>query len=112
MSDSLPIPITNLRPNIEAHRDAYMEALRGVLKSGRFIMGPNVRAFEEEAAAYLGVKHAIGVNSGTDALFISLWALGIGPGDEVITTPFTFFATAEAISIVGATLVFVDVDPD
>lgn len=105
------IPVCDLQPDIEAHWDEYMEAFANVLRSGRFIMGPNVRAFEEEVAAYHGVKHAIAVNSGTDALFISLRALGVGPGDEVITTPFTFFATAEAISHVGATPVFVDIDP-
>lgn len=105
------IPVCDLLPGIENHWDEFMEAFAGVLRSGQFIMGPNVQAFEEEAARYLGVKHAIGVNSGTDALVISLRALGIGPGDEVITTPFTFFATAEAISMVGATPVFVDIDP-
>jgi dTDP-4-amino-4,6-dideoxygalactose transaminase len=101
----------DLVPEIEEQWDDLMKAVEGVLRSGTFILGPNVDAFEEEIAEYLGVKHAIGVNSGTDALMISLRALGIGPGDEVITTPFTFFATAESISNVGATPVFVDIDP-
>lgn len=111
MSIDVPIPILDLRPEIEAHQDEYIEAFGRVLRSGQFILGPEVEAFEREVAAYLGVKHGIGVNSGTDALVISLRALGIGPGDEVITTPFTFFATAEAISNVGATPIFVDIDP-
>jgi dTDP-4-amino-4,6-dideoxygalactose transaminase len=106
-----PIPMLDLVPEIEDQWDDLMKAVEGVLRSGKFILGPNVDAFEEEIAEYLGVKHAIGVNSGTDALVISLRALGIGPGDEVITTPFTFFATAESISNVGATPVFVDIDP-
>jgi dTDP-4-amino-4,6-dideoxygalactose transaminase len=113
------IPILDLRPQYESLKDEMHAAITRVLESGAFIMGPDVAAFEQEAAAYLGVKHAIGLNSGTDALFIALRALGIGPGDEVITTPFTFFATAEAISHVGATPVFVDanvntfnIDPD
>ncbi|WP_109208075.1 DegT/DnrJ/EryC1/StrS family aminotransferase [Moorella sp. Hama-1] len=105
------IPVLDLTPEIEALWDELMAAIQGVLKSGQFIMGPNVKAFEQEVAAYLGVKHAIGVNSGTDALVIALRAAGIDAGDEVITTPFTFFATAEAISQVGATPVFVDIDP-
>ena len=113
------IPILDLRPQYESLKDEMHAAIIRVLESGAFIMGPDVAFFEQEAAAYLGVKHAIGLNSGTDALFIALRALGIGPGDEVITTPFTFFATAEAISHVGATPVFVDaneqtfnIDPD
>ena len=105
-----PIPILDLGPEIERHWEAFNEAFQRVLRSGRFIGGPEVEAFEDEVAAYLGAGHAVGLNSGTDALVIALRALGIGPGDEVITTPFTFFATAEAISSVGATPVFVDVD--
>lgn len=104
------IPILDLSAEIEEHWDELVEAYKGVLRSGAFINGPNVKAFEQEAAKYLGVQHAIGVNSGTDALIIGLRAAGIRPGDEVITSSFTFFATAEAISMVGATPVFVDID--
>lgn len=104
------IPILDLTPDIDANWDAYTEAIERVVRSGRFIGGPEVKAFEEEAASYLGVRHAVGLNSGTDALVIVLRALDIGPGDEVIAPPFTFFATAEAISMVGATPVFVDVE--
>ncbi|MDE2572952.1 MAG: DegT/DnrJ/EryC1/StrS family aminotransferase, partial [bacterium] len=86
-------------------------AVEGVFASGHFINGPNVRAFESEISAYLGTPHAVGLNSGTDALHLALRALDVGPGDEVITTPFTFVATTEAIGIVGATPVFVDIDP-
>ena len=107
----IKIPIYDPAPEIEALWDEIQAALQRVLKSGRFILGPEVEAFEHEVAEYLGVKHAIGVNSGTDALVIALRALGVGPGDEVITTPFTFFATAEAISLVGAEPVFADIDP-
>lgn len=109
-TESKLIPILDLKPQYETLRTEIQEAVNRVLESSQFIMGPEVKAFETEAAQYLGVKHTVGVNSGTDALFISLRALGIGPGDEVITTPFTFFATAEAISHVGATPVFVDID--
>lgn len=105
------IPILDLSYEIESLWDELNAAFQRVLRSGQFILGPEVEAFEQEVAEYLGVKHAIGLNSGTDALFIGLRALGVGPGDEVITTPFTFFATAEAISLVGAKPVFVDIDP-
>ena len=105
------IPILDLGPQIARHEEAFKEAFQRVLRSGHFIGGPEVSGFEAEVAEYLGTEHAVGLNSGTDALVIALRALDIGPGDEVITTPFTFFATAEAISLVGATPVFVDVDP-
>jgi dTDP-4-amino-4,6-dideoxygalactose transaminase len=83
-----------------------------VLASGYFIGGPELKAFEEKTAAYSGVKHSIGCANGTDALQISMMALGIVPGDEIITTPFTFIATAETIRILGAKSVFVDIDPE
>lgn len=105
------IPILDLSPEIDELWNELNSAIQRVIRSGHFIMGPDVKAFEEEVAHYLGVKHAVGLNSGTDALFIALRALGIGPGDEVITTPFTFFATAESISTVGASPVFADIDP-
>ncbi|MCW5982186.1 MAG: DegT/DnrJ/EryC1/StrS family aminotransferase [Bryobacteraceae bacterium] len=93
--------------NIKAEIDANMQE---VLESGQYVMGPMLDKFEKELAAYHGMKHAIGVNSGTDALWLAFMALGIGPGDECITTTNTFFATAEAIWIAGATAVFVDSD--
>lgn len=104
------IPILDLKPEIDELRPQLLAAIERVLDRTDFIMGEDVYLFEKEVAAYLGAKHAIGVNSGTDALVIALRALGIGPGDEVITTPFTFFATAESISMVGAKPVFVDID--
>ncbi len=105
------IPNLDLAPEIDSLGDELEAAISQVVRSGRYILGPQVAAFEEEVASYLHVRHAVGCNSGTDALVIGLRALDIGPGDEVITTPFTFFATAEAISTVGARPVFVDIDP-
>jgi dTDP-4-amino-4,6-dideoxygalactose transaminase len=105
------VPMLDSKPQYATLKPSIQDAVNHVLQSGQFVMGPEVRAFEREIARYLNTRYAIGVNSGTDALFISLHALGVGPGDEVITTPFTFFATAEAISHVGATPVFVDIDP-
>jgi dTDP-4-amino-4,6-dideoxygalactose transaminase len=94
--------------NIKKEIDAN---LKEVLLSGQYVMGPMLKRFEAELAAYHGKKYAIGVGNGTDAIWLTLMALGIGPGDEVITHPNTFFATAEAIWITGATAVFVDCDP-
>ncbi len=110
MSAQTQIPILDLKPQVEALWPELTAALEKVLKSTAFILGPEEQQLEKDLAAKLGVKHAIGCNSGTDALYIALRALGIGPGDEVITSSFTFFATAESISHVGATPVFVDIE--
>lgn len=105
------IPMVDLRGQYESLRVEIEEGFRQVFASSQFILGPNVRALEEEIARYCGVGHAIAVASGTDALHLALRAAKIGAGDEVITTPFTFIATAEAINYVGAKPVFVDIDP-
>ncbi|MDB9340918.1 MULTISPECIES: DegT/DnrJ/EryC1/StrS family aminotransferase [Cyanophyceae] len=107
----MKIPVLDLKPQYEQIKDQVQAAMNRVLESGQFIMGPDVKLFEQEVAEYLGVKHTVAVNSGTDALVIGLRALGIGVGDEVITTPFSFFATAESISNVGAKPIFADIDP-
>lgn len=103
------VPYLNLTTEFAELETEWLESIRAIGKTGAFVMGPNVSAFEEEVAKYIGVKHAIGVANGTDALVLSLRALGIGPGDEVITTPYTFFATSESIDLVGATPVFADI---
>ncbi|MEW5886567.1 MAG: DegT/DnrJ/EryC1/StrS family aminotransferase [Pseudomonadota bacterium] len=105
------IPMVDLATQYRELKPQLEPALLAALEATQFILGPNVQAFEAEAAAYLGVKHAISCANGTDALHLALRALGLGPGDEVITTPFTFIATAEAIAYVGAKAVFVDIDP-
>ena len=106
-----PIPMVDLKAQYAALRGELEPALCRAMAETRYIMGPNVQAFEEEAADYLGAGYAISCNSGTDALHLALAALEIGPGDEVITPTFTFIATGEAIRYVGATPVFVDIDP-
>jgi dTDP-4-amino-4,6-dideoxygalactose transaminase len=106
-----PIPLVDVKSQYAPLIPELQARFADVLESGRFIFGPEVEAFERESAAFLGVPHAIGVANGTDALVLSLEALGIGRGDEVVCPAFTFYATAEAIARVGATPVFADIDP-
>jgi dTDP-4-amino-4,6-dideoxygalactose transaminase len=106
------IPLFDTRSPLEPLRAQLEKAIARVVDSGTFILGPEVQAFEQEFAAYLGARHAIGVANGTEALTIALRALGVGPGDEVVVPSFTFYASAEAIPPTGARPVFCDVDPD
>jgi dTDP-4-amino-4,6-dideoxygalactose transaminase len=106
-----PIPLVDVKAQYAPLLPQIREAIDGVLESGQFVFGPNVSAFEEEAARYLGVRETVGVGNGTDAIILVLNALEIGPGDEVICPAFTFYATAEAIARAGATPVFADIDP-
>ncbi len=106
------IPLYNVEGASRPYRDEVLAALRRVLDSGRYVQGQELASFERELAAYLGVSHVLGVKSGTDAIVLALRALGIGPGDEVITSAFTFYASAEAIAVTGAKPVFGDVDPE
>jgi len=107
----VPVPLVDVRAQYERLIPQILERFQAVLESGTLILGPNVQAFEEEAAAYLGVPKTVGVANGTDALVLVLDALEIGAGDEVICPSFTFYATAEAIMRTGATPVFADIDP-
>jgi len=107
----MAIPLVDVRAQYAPLIDTVKGRIAEVLDSGRFILGPQVTAFEREAAAYLGVRETVGVANGTDAIVLVLDALGIGPGDEVVCPAFTFFATAEAIARRGATPVFADIDP-
>ena len=106
------IPLIDVKAQYAPLLPELKETISQVLEDGRFILGPNVQAFEQEAAAFLGVRHAVGVANGTDALLLVLEAMGIGPGDEVICPAFTFYATAESIARRGATPVFADIDPE
>ena len=106
------VPLFDTRTPLEPLRDAIDAKIREVVEGSRFILGPEVGAFEQEFAAYVGAPHAIGVANGTDAITLALRAMGIGPGDEVVVPSFTFYASAEAIPPTGARPVFCDVDPE
>lgn len=108
---SMNVPLLDLKIQYQAIEQDIKQAIQKVIDSQHFIMGPEVAEFEDAAAKYIGAKHAIGVASGSDALLLSLIALNIKPGDEVITTTFSFFATAGSIARTGAIPVFVDIDP-
>ena len=114
MSSHAPykIPIVDLRAQYSALRDQVRQAIDDVNDTQQFILGPAVETFEDQMANYLHCRCSIGVASGSDALLLALMALGVGPGDAVITTPFTFFSTVSAIVRVGARPLFVDVDID
>jgi dTDP-4-amino-4,6-dideoxygalactose transaminase len=106
------VPLLDLRAQFQTIRGEVMAAVERVFESQHFILGPEVESFEKDAAEYCRVKHAIGCGSGSDALLLALTALGVGPGDEVVTASFSFFATAGSIARLGARPVFVDISPD
>jgi len=108
----MSIPFIDLKAQYKSLQPQIQERINRVLEHGQYIMGPEVKELEDKLQAYTGAKHCITVASGTEALLISLMALGIQPGDEIITTPFTFVATAEVIVLLGAKPVFVDIEPD
>lgn len=105
------IPFLNPAAQFHTLRDELLAAAAAVLEGGRYILGPEVQSLETEIATFCGARHGIGVNSGSDALTLALHALGVGPGDEVITSPFTYIAPAESVHQLGARIVFADIDP-
>src|SRR3954470_23046863 len=105
-----PVPL--FATSLESHHERLVAALARVVPTERFILGPEVQAFEEEFAGYLGVRHCVGVANGTDALTIALKAVGVGPGDDVVLPSFTFYATAEAALVLGARPAWCDIDPE
>jgi dTDP-4-amino-4,6-dideoxygalactose transaminase len=112
MTIEMNVPLLDLRAQFQTIRGEVMAAVERVFESQHFILGPEVEAFERDAAEYCRIKHAIGCGSGSDALLLALTALGVGPGDEVVTASFSFFATAGSIARLGARPVFVDISPD
>lgn len=108
----MAVPLFDTESPLAPLRATIMDRIAGVVRTGQFILGPEVRAFESELADYLGVRHVVGVANGTDALVIALRALGVKPGDDVVLPSLTFYATAEAVADIGARPVFCDVDPD
>src|SRR5215217_69703 len=108
----MPVPLFDTATTLAPLRDELLAKVADVLDGGRYILGPEVAAFEREFAAHLGARHAVGVANGTDALTIALRALGVGPGDDVVVPSFPFYASAEAIVNAGARPVFCDVDPE
>ncbi|HYX21854.1 MAG TPA: aminotransferase class I/II-fold pyridoxal phosphate-dependent enzyme, partial [Thermoanaerobaculia bacterium] len=111
MSRATSIPVLDLTRYDEALKGDIARAVGDVFASGRFVLGPAVESFEHDLAGFLGCRHVVGVSSGTDALLVALMALGVGPGDEVVTSPFTFFASGGVVARLGARPVFVDIEP-
>jgi dTDP-3-amino-3,4,6-trideoxy-alpha-D-glucose transaminase len=107
----MSVPLFDTKTPLAPLRDALHAKAAEVLDAGRYILGPEVTAFEEELATHLATPHAIGVANGTDALVLALRAMGVGPGDDVVVPSFTFYASAEAIAVIGANPVFCDIDP-
>ena len=107
----MEVPFVDLKAQYGSIKDEIDKAIAAVISRTAFIGGPFVKAFEESFAEFCGAKHCVGVGNGTDAIFLALKAMGIGPGDEVITAANSFIATAEAITMSGARVVFVDIDP-
>ena len=106
------VKLLDLERQYRKIKNEVMREIKSVCDSHHYVLGANVKAIEEEIAAYCGAKYAVGVASGTDAILLALVAAGVKPGDKVVTTPFTFFATAGSIALLGAVPVFVDIEPD